>query len=129
MTHPLIQKIVEQGVSSVNVSMLSPDAKKKIMTEAGNTLMHLNRYQEAAQAYAVGENNDLLKEQGHWFLKQNRFAMAAFFLLHVEKEETLENLAQQCITAGELEAAKAVYRKLGNTIMLQFLEENFAESL
>lgn len=125
MAHPLVDKIVNEGVQSINVSMLSPVLRKALLTEAGNVLMHKGRYEEAAHAFALGENQELLQEQGHWFLKQNRFGLAAFFLLHVEKEELLQELAKDCIAANEIPSAKAIYESLGDQTMLAFLRENF----
>jgi hypothetical protein len=123
--HPIIEKIIKDGPQSVNLSALSKDLRMKLMTDAGKTLMHQNRYKEAGQAFAIGENTEMLKEQGRWFLQQNNFGLAAYFLLHVERDEgKLEELAQQCITSNNYDAAKAIYEKLGNQAMLLFLQEN-----
>lgn len=126
MGHPIIDKIVREGIHSVNVSMLSAELRFKLMTEAGNVLMHQDRYTEAAHAYALADNKDVLREQGRWFLKQNKFGLAAHFLLHVEREDKMQELAQQCIAADEIEAAKAIYESLGDETMLRFLRENFS---
>jgi len=126
MAHPIVDKIVKGGVDSVNVSMLSHDLRLKLMTEAGSTLMHEGRYAEASRAFAIGENHDMLREQGRWFMEQKRPAIAAWFLLNVEERpEKLEELAEVCIGIGEYAAAKAIFEKLGNTTMLAFLKENF----
>jgi hypothetical protein len=124
MGHPLIDKIVDEGVQSVNVSMLSPQLRLTLMSEAGSKLMHLGRYQEAGHAFSLANNKEALKEHGHWFLQQQRLAHAAYFLLHVEREEFLEDLAQKCIAANEIEAAKAIYNALGDQVMLHFIREN-----
>jgi len=81
--------------------------------------------EEAAQAFAIAGNHDLLNEYGRWFMQQKKPGIAAFFLLHIEKEDLLEDLAQECIATNHIEAAKAIYEKLGNTTMLEFLKENF----
>jgi hypothetical protein len=125
MGHPLVDKILKEGLQSVNVSMLSKELRLRLMTDAGNALMHANRYREAADAYALAENNELLREQGQWFLQQQKLALAAYFLRHVENGERLEELGQRCIGANEIEAAKAVYETMGNETMLNFLKENF----
>jgi hypothetical protein len=125
MTHPLVEKIVNEGIQSVNVSMLSPQLRKTLLTEAGTVLMHKGRYEEAAHAFALGDNKEMLREQGHWFLEQNRYGLAAYFLLHVEREERLQELAKDCIAAGEINPAKAIYESLHDDTMLHFLRENF----
>jgi methylmalonyl-CoA mutase cobalamin-binding subunit len=127
MDHPIITKIVEQGVQSVNVSMISADLRKKLLTEAGNILMHKGKHKEAAEAYYVGGNIELLQEQGKWFLEQRKPGVAAYFLLHIEKQEFLHDLAQQCVETHNLESARAVYEKLGDKVMVEFLEQNFEE--
>jgi hypothetical protein len=124
MSHPIIDKILREGVQSVNVSMLSPELRLKLMTDAGNTLMHQNRYKEAAHAFALAGNKEQLREHGNWLLKQKRFAHAAYFLVHVQDEEQLRELAQICIAANELEAAKEIYSTLGDETMLLFMKEN-----
>ncbi len=125
MDHPIITKIVEQGVDSVNVTMISADLRKKLLTEAGNILMHKNKYKEAARAYFVGNNTELLQEQGKWFLEQKKPGIAAYFLLYIESEQVLKDLAQECIQTNNLEAAHAVYEKLGDKTMIEFLNQNF----
>jgi len=125
MAHPLIDKIVNEGVQSINVSMLSPALRKALMTEAGNVLMHKGRFQEAAHAFSLGENKEMLREQGKWFLEQKRYGLAAYFLLHVEDEGVLQELAKDCIAANEYASAKAIYESLGDQTMLAFLRENF----
>jgi hypothetical protein len=122
--HPIIDKIVKEGVQSVNISMLSKDLRYKLMTEAGQTLMHQNRFSEAAHAFALAENKEMLKEQGRWFLKQQKVGLAAHFLIHIEDEETLRDLAQRCIASNEVAAARAIYQALGDETMLAFIREN-----
>jgi hypothetical protein len=124
MGHPIIDKIVKEGVQSVNVMMLSPDLRHKLMTEAGNTLMRQNRVSEAAHAFALAENKEALREYGRWFLKQQKVGLAAYFLLHVEDEEVLRELAQKCIASNDIDAAKAIYESLKDATMLSFIREN-----
>lgn len=126
MTHPITEKIVNEGVQAVNVSMLSPDLRKRLMTEAGQTLMRQSRFKEAAHAFALGENKEELREQGRWFLKQQKIGLAAYFLIHVEDHEMLEQLAQRCIAANETDAAKEIYSALGDDTMLAFIRENLS---
>jgi hypothetical protein len=125
MGHPIVDKVVREGLQSINVSMLSPEVRLKLMTEAGNTLMRMSRFKEAAHAFALAENKEALREHGNWFLKQNKYGLAAHFLLHVEREDRMQRLAQDCIAAGEVEAAKDIYESLGDQVMVHFLRENF----
>lgn len=125
MGHPIIDKIIREGVQSVNVSMLSSDLRHKLMTEAGHTLMRQGRFKEAAHAFGLAGNKEELKNQGKWFLQQHKVGLAAYFLIHVEDEEALRQLAEVCISAHEIDAAKEIYASLGDDTMLSFLRENF----
>jgi len=125
--HPIIDKIVNEGVQAVNVSMLSSTLRGKLMSEAGSILMHQNRFAEAAHAFALAENKQELKEHGRWFLEQHKLGLAALFLLHVEDETFLQELAQKCLAVNEIEPAKQIYESLHDDIMLSFLRENFKE--
>ena len=124
MSHPIIDKIVQQGVQAVNVSMLSPDLRKRLMTEAGHTLMRQGRFKEAAHAFSLGDNKEELREQGKWFLKQHKLGLAAYFLIHTEEEDALRQLAEACIAANEIDAAKEIYSSIGDETMLSFIREN-----
>jgi hypothetical protein len=126
--HPIVEKIVNEGVSAVHVESLSKELKRQLLTEAGNILLHRNKYAEAAKAYALCENHDLLNDYGRWFLEQRKPGIAAYFLLYIEKEDLLEELAQECVASHDIDAAKAVYEKLGDQTMITFLNENFNAS-
>jgi hypothetical protein len=47
-------------------------------------------------------------------------------LRHVEREEVMRGLAEECVRIGEFASARAVYETLGDKQMLAFLSENFA---
>lgn len=125
MAHPLIDKILNDGVRSVNVSMLSPELRKRLMTDAATALLSRNRIADAADALAIGGNLERLREIGEWYLLQRRYPAAALFLRHVEEPERLARLAQDCLAAGDVSAARAIYESLGDETMLEFLKQNF----
>lgn len=127
MGHPLIDKIVDEGLSSIDVSMLSADLRNALLSEAGTRLMHGNRIGEAAEAFAMAGNHEQLKEQGEWFLQQRRYGVAALFLRHVAGEEMLDGLAVKCLENGEIGPARKIYESLGDSQMVAFLERNFKE--
>jgi hypothetical protein len=126
MDHPLVEKIWREGVDSVNVSMLSAPLKLRLLTEAGDRLMHADRSAEAAHAYALAGNTQKLREVGLWLLEAKRYAAAALFLRRAPRDkEELEDLAERCAGIGEVAIAKELYRDLGNAEMVAFLEKNF----
>jgi len=126
MGHPLIDKIVDDGVHSINVSMLSPELRNALLTEAGSKLIHMNRVEEAAEVFALAGNQEKLWDHGRWFMEQQRYGLAALFLRHVARHDILEDLAAKCLERNDVKGAKAIYEVLQNTQMVRFLEENFA---
>ena len=125
MGHPLIDKIVDEGVDSINVSMLSPELRNALLTEAGTKLIHMNRIQEAADAFAMAGNQEKLWDHGRWFMEQQRYGTAALFLRHVARHDILEDLAVKCLERNDTRGAKAIYEVLQNDQMIKFIEENF----
>ena len=124
MSSPIVEKILRDGVSSLNVGMLAPAVRAKLLGDAGDRLLHTGELLKAAEAYTVGGCTEKLKATGAWLLEQKRYGVAAHFLRPVGKPEELERLAAECVAAGEIEAAKALYRELGQHEMVRFLEEN-----
>lgn len=125
MTHPLVEKIMRDGLASINVSMLSKPVRSELLLLASRSLMNANRVREAADALALGECKDELRGQGEWLRSQGRLGAAALFLRHVETPQALGKLAQDCLGIGEVESARAIYEILGDEQMLSFLKENF----
>jgi hypothetical protein len=123
--HPLIQKILDEGVDAISVDMLSDNLKKTLLTEAGKRLLNHNRPEEAAKAFAKGNSVQELKEQGIEFMKQRKFGVAAHFLKHVLPHNEVEDLALQCLEQKDYTAAKSVYETLENKQMCEFIEKNF----
>jgi len=125
MAHPIIEKILRDGLASVKLGMLSPEAREPLMRAAGRALVAENRLREASDAYALGNVTDELRGQGQWLRDQGRLAEAVLFLRHVEKEPIMRRLAEDCVAIGEIASAIAVYETLGDEQMLAFLRENF----
>ncbi|MBR9700644.1 hypothetical protein GOV11_02160 [Candidatus Woesearchaeota archaeon] len=128
MGHPLIDKIINDGIDSVNVDMLSDQLRFDLMSEAGKKLLHMGRLRESADAFAIGGNQEQLMEQGRWFLDQRRYGPAALFLRHAAHPDMLMELAQKCLAAGHVEEAAAVYESLGDETMAQFIKSNFTQT-
>jgi hypothetical protein len=128
MPHPLVLKIVEHGLHSVKVDMLSPELRTRLLTEAGAVLLHENRPIEAAKAFALAENHDQLHEQGRWFLEQHKPEIAAHFLLHVAREGDLRRIAEECMNHGHHRTAQMLYEKLGDSPMAEFIKANFVQA-
>ncbi len=107
MDHPLVEKILRDGASSVDVSKLSPQLRLRLMTDAGERLLHAGNAAQAAQCYALAGNGTKLRETGEWFLERRDFGAAAHFLAHVASRDELERLAQQCAgIEGDLREAR-----------------------
>ena len=59
MDHPIVEKIIKDGIDSVNLSMLGPQAKKKILTEVGEKLYKQGKFKEAVRI--AEESGDMQK--------------------------------------------------------------------
>jgi hypothetical protein len=129
MAHPIVEKILREGVASIKTDGLSPALKRQLFSEAGAAFMHANRPSDAASAFNVAGNTDALREHGDWLRSQQRIADAVHFLVHVETDQKLSELAQTCVGIGDIAAARMIYTKLGDTTMLTFLDENFNTQL
>lgn len=126
MAHPIVEKILRDGLASVKLNMLSLEAREPLMRQAGRALFNEGRIAEAADAYALGGVVDELRGHGMWLREQGRLAEAVLFLRHVERESVMRALAEECVRISEFASARAVYETLGDTQMLEFLDENFA---
>lgn len=125
MSHPLVQKILAEGLKDVNVSMLSPSLRNRLLSEAGNRLLNQNRIEESVEAFVIAGNHEALRSHGEWFLEQRKFPQAALFLRHIAPPDELELLAAKCLELGHAAGAKAIYESLGDAQMVRFIEENF----
>lgn len=118
-------KIINEGLDKIDVSSLSDDMKLNLLTQAGDALLKKKRLEEAAGAYDIADNKQKLRETAHWFEEQKRFADAAIFMRHVGTYDELIALAERCIAAGAIAAAKQLYKQAGDDHMVIFLEKNF----
>lgn len=125
MAHPLIEKILRDGVSSVNVSMLSPELRERLLSDAGERLLHMGRLPEAAHTFELAGNTDQLRNTAAWLLEQRRFREAALFLKPIGRSEELEELADRCVKLGDFSLARELYEEVGNEPMVTFLAQNF----
>ncbi len=125
MVHPLVTKILSEGLDKIDVSMLSAELRNRLLSEAGTRLLAINKVKESSDAYALAGNAELLREQGDWFKAQQKYAQAALFLRHVAEREELEELAAECLRRGHTSAAKEIFLKLNDSVMVSFIDANF----
>jgi hypothetical protein len=125
--HPIIGKIVREGIFSVHVDSLPQELKKGLMRQAGTILVHKGRNEESAYAFYMAEDNESLNEYCRWFLEQHKPKIAAYFAQYIPKIDLLERVADECLAANQLQSAKLLYEKLHNTRMLAFIAENLEE--
>ncbi len=125
--HPIIEKIIKEGIFSVHTDALDEDVRKKLMQQVGTILLHKGRNDESAYAFYLAEDNESLNEYCRWFLEQHKPNIAAYFAQYIPKEELLEKVAAECLAANQLAPAKILYEKLHDRRMLLFIRENLEE--
>ena len=59
MDHPIVMKILKEGINSVNLSMLDESARKRILRDVGDKLYKENKIHEAIEI--LTKANDMEK--------------------------------------------------------------------
>lgn len=125
--HPIIGKIINEGIFSVHTDALEPELRKKLMQQAGTILLHKGRNDESAYAFHLAQDNESLNEYCRWFLEQHKPQIAAYFAQYIPKDELIERVADECLATSHLSSAKILYEKLHNDRMLAFITQNLEE--
>lgn len=125
MEHPIVEKILKEGVNSVNLSMLDESTRKSILSHVGRKLYKQNKIAEAAEILGKAGDFEMLKKLGDEFAEQNKGELAAICLIPTKDKERLNNAAIMCIQAKNYRLAADAYKAAGNMPMAEFMEKNF----
>lgn len=125
MEHPIVAKILKNGIGSVDLSMLDDNNEKRILNYVGEKLYRLNKIPEAAVILEKAGNFEKLKEFGDQLLMQNKAELAALFFIPTRDKERLEKAAELCIKAMNYKLAAKAYEAAGNKDLAEFLKKNF----
>ncbi len=126
MEHPIVEKILKEGVNSVNLSMLDENSRKKILGIAGERLYRQNRFVEAIEIIAKAGDVEKLIKIGDLFLAEGRAELATICFIPAKDRQRLSNAAVLCIKSKNYKLAAKAYEAADNKQMADFIQQNFA---
>jgi len=127
MDHPIVEKILKEGINSVNLSMLDESARKRILNDVSEKLYKQNKFMEAIEILAKANNVEKLLAMGDMFLKERKAELAALCFIPTKDKNRLNNAAVLCIQAKNYKLASKAYEAADNKQMASFILQNFAE--
>jgi len=127
MEHPIVEKILKEGIRSVNLSMLDDTARKRILSDVADKLYKQNRFAEAIDIMAKAGDSEKLIKIGDLFLAENKGELAALCFIPTKDKQRLNNAAVLCIKSNKYKLAAEAYEAADNRQMASFIKENFVE--
>ena len=127
MEHPIVEKILKDGISSVNLSMLDENARKKILSDVGEKLYRQNKFAEAIEVMAKANDIEKLAKLGDLFMAESKIELATLCFIPTKDKQRLNNAAVQCIQSKNYKLAARAYEAADNTQMSSFIMRNFVE--
>lgn len=126
MEHPIVEKILKEGINSVNLSMLDESARKKILNDAGEKLWKQNKFAEAIEIMAKSGDMEKLTKLGDLFLSEHKTELAALCFIPTKDKQRLNSAAVLCIQSKNYKLAARAYEAADNMQMASFIMQNFA---
>ena len=127
MEHPIVEKIMKEGINAVNLSMLDEGARKRILSEVGEKLYRQNRLKEAVEIMTKAGEIEKLAKLGDMFLSENKAELATLCFIPTGDKQRLNNAAVLCIKSKNYKLAAKAYEAADNRQMSSFIRQNFAE--
>ncbi|MBI4452092.1 hypothetical protein HY637_01565 [Candidatus Woesearchaeota archaeon] len=125
MDHPIVDKILKEGIRSVNLSMLDEKSRKSILTDVGEKLYRQGKLIEAIDILEKAGDIERLKKLGDLFASEGKFELAALCFIPTKDKDRLNNIAVRCIELKNYKLAAAAYDATGNKPMADFMRQNF----
>ena len=126
MDNPIVEKILKEGVKSVNLSMLDEKSRKGILSDVGEKLYKQGKLLEAIEILKQSGDFDRLMKLGDIFLSENKAELAALCFIPTKDKEKLNKAAVLCIEAKNYTLAAKAYEAADNAQMANFINQNFA---
>jgi hypothetical protein len=127
MEHPIVEKILKEGINSVNLSMLDEDARKKILNDVGEKLYKQNKFIEAIEIMVKAGDIEKLIKLGDLFLSENKTELATLCFIPTKDKQRLNNAGILCIQSKNYKLAAKAYDAADNKQMASFILRNFVE--
>ena len=122
-----MEKILKEGINSVNLSMLDEGSRKKILSDVAEKLYKQNKFVEAIEVMAIAHDNEKLLDLGDLFLRESKVELATICFIPTKDKERLNNAAVLCIQSKKYRLAAEAYRAADNMQMASFIQQNFVE--
>ena len=127
MEHPIVEKILKEGIDSVNLSMLDESARKRILSDVAEKLYKQNRFVEAIEIMTKTNDIGKLTKLGDSFVSENKIELATLCFIPTKDKQRLNNAAVLCIQSKKYKLAAKAYEAADNKQMSSFIEQNFAK--
>ena len=127
MEHPIVEKILKDGINSVNLSMLDESARKRILSDAAERLYRQNKFVEAIEIMVKANDMDKLTKLGDLFLSESKTELATLCFIPTKDKQRLSSAAVLCIQAKNYKLAAKAYEAADNMQMASFIQQNFVK--
>ncbi|MBI4143568.1 hypothetical protein HY487_01645 [Candidatus Woesearchaeota archaeon] len=127
MDNPIVEKILKEGMSSVNLSMLDESARKKILSDVAEKLYKQGKFAEAIEVMEKSGDVQKLTGLGDSFLTENKGELAALCFIPTKDKQRLNSAAVLCIQVKNYRLAARAYEAADNRQMASFIMQNFGK--
>ena len=127
MEHPIVEKILKEGINSVNLSMLDESARKKILSDVSEKLYKQNKFAESIEIMAKANDTEKLTKLGDLFLSEKKVELATLCFIPTKDKQRLNSAAVLCIQSKNYKLAAKAYEAADNMQMASFIRQNFVE--
>ena len=125
MPNPIVEKILKEGVNSVNTSMFDKETKKRLFGEAGEILYKQGKSIKAIEVLTKAEDIEKLIKLGEIFLSEFKPELAALCFIPTKNKEKLNHVATLCIEVKNYNLAEKAFEAANNQDMVSFIKRNF----
>ena len=127
MEHPIVEKILKDGINSVNISMLDEPAQRRILSDVGEKLYKQGKFIDAIEVMAKANDFEKLMKLGDSFLAEKKTELATLCFIPTKDKQKLNEAAVLCIQSKNYRLAAKAYEAADNRQMASFIQKNFAE--
>ena len=129
MEHPIVEKILKDGINSVNLSMLDEISRKKILSDAGEKLYRQGEFVKSIEVMAKANEIEKLTKLGDTFLEEGKAELATLCFIPAKDKQRLNNAAVLCIKLKNYKLAARAYEASENRQMASFIKQIFVEGI
>jgi hypothetical protein len=121
--NPITQRLIERGVSSMNLTSLPQPLKESVLKEVASSQERQGNHDEAALALSMIES-PVLAKLSRDYLERGNTAAAAVYAFKTKNAELQKTVANACLAAGRLNDAARLFHAAGDDQLSTLLKEN-----